>query len=106
MTDYEKFIPEMITEEEKENNVIPCIVPQWDHTPRSGWNGSLFVNTSPDLFFTHVRTALEAIKDKPNEEKLIFLKSWNEWGEGNFIEPDITFGRGFLEALRKAICSF
>ena len=33
----------------------------------------------------------------------MFLKSWNEWGEGNFMEPDLTFGRGFIEALRKAI---
>ena len=35
--------------------------------------------------------------------KLIMLKSWNEWGEGNYMEPDIKYGRGYINALRKAI---
>lgn len=47
--------------------------------------------------------AINAVKGKPEQEQLIFLKSWNEWGEGNMMEPDITFGRGFIEALRKAV---
>lgn len=103
MTDYKKFMPYLITDKERERQVIPTIVPQWDHTPRSGWNGSLFVNTSPSLFYEHVKQAFDCLKDKPEEERLVFLKSWNEWGEGNFMEPDLTFGRGFIEALRKAM---
>ena len=103
MTDYKKFMPYLITDKERERQVIPTIVPQWDHTPRSGWNGSLFVNTSPELFYEHAKQAFDAIKNKPEEEQIVFLKSWNEWGEGNFMEPDLTFGRGFIEALRKAI---
>ena len=34
---------------------------------------------------------------------MVFLKSWNEWGEGNYMEPDLKFGRGYLEALKDAI---
>ena len=63
----------------------------------------MFVNTSPELFYEHAKQAFDAIKNKPEEEQIVFLKSWNEWGEGNFMEPDLTFGRGFIEALRKAI---
>lgn len=40
---------------------------------------------------------------KPKEERIVFLKSWNEWAEGNYMEPDLKFGRGYLEALLKAI---
>jgi hypothetical protein len=39
----------------------------------------------------------------PVEEKLVFLKSWNEWAEGNHLEPDLKFGRGYLEAIKEEI---
>lgn len=91
------------TEEEKNVNVIPTIMPQWDHTPRSGWTGTLLVGSNPNEFKKVVRKAIDTIKNKPQEEQIIFLKSWNEWGEGNYMEPDITYGRGYIEALREAI---
>lgn len=101
MTDYRKYYPLLVTDEDKEENVIPSLVPQWDHTPRSGWNGSFFVNATPEYFYKHVLMALDAVKRKTHP--IIFIKSWNEWGEGNFMEPDLTYGRGFIEVLRKAI---
>ena len=57
----------------------------------------------PEYFCENAKHALEAIKNKPEQEQLVFLKSWNEWGEGNMMEPDLTYGRGFVEALRKAV---
>ena len=100
-TDYSKVYKFLISEEDKEEDVIPSIVPQWDHTPRSGWNGSFFVNATPENFYKHCIDALNVIKEK--KHKILFLKSWNEWGEGNFMEPDLTYGRGFVDALRNAI---
>ena len=40
---------------------------------------------------------------KPWERRIVFLKSWNEWAEGNYMEPDLKFGRGNLEALQQAL---
>lgn len=104
MTDYRKYYPLLVTDEDREENVIPSLVPQWDHTPRSGWNGSFFVNATPEYFYKHAVEALDVVRGKKN--KMLFLKSWNEWGEGNFMEPDLTYGRGFIEALRKAVDEF
>ncbi len=103
MFDYRKYSQYLITDQDKERDVIPNIIPQWDHTPRSGWNGSLFINSTPDLFYQHVKQALIALHNKPHKEKILLLKSWNEWGEGNYMEPDIKFGKGFIRALKKAI---
>ena len=101
MHDYRTLYHELLTKEDFAEEVIPAIVPQWDHTPRSGWNGTLFVNATPDYFYLHAKEALFAVKSK--KHPIIFLKSWNEWGEGNMMEPDLTYGRGFINALRKAV---
>ena len=49
--------------------------------------------------------AIITVKNKPEEEQIIMIKSWNEWGEGNYMEPDQEFGHGYLRALRSAIDS-
>lgn len=55
-----------------------------------------------ETFYLHCKEeALDVVKDKKNP--MLFLKSWNEWGEGDMMEPDLTYGRGFIEALRKFI---
>lgn len=105
--DYGKTYHRLISDVEKNENVIPEIVPQWDHSLRSGRNAStIFFNVTPDFFYQHVCEALDALKDKKKENQLLILKSWNEWGEGNYIEPDLIYGKGFLESLKRAISDY
>ena len=68
---------------------------------RSATRGTILYNSTPQLFAKHVRAAIEAVKNKRNP--MIFLKSWNEWAEGNMMEPDLTFGKGYINALREEI---
>lgn len=106
MVDYRTFYHNIITEEEKCNDVIPTLLPQWDHTPRSGWNGSLIINSTPDVFYKQAKEALNAIKDKEVKNQILLLKSWNEWGEGNYMEPDLKYGHGYIKALSQALKDF
>jgi hypothetical protein len=46
---------------------------------------------------------LELVKQKEEEHKIVFLTSWNEWAEGNYVEPDLKFGTGFLDVLREKL---
>lgn len=78
----------------------PTVIPNWDNTPRSGARGIVLHGSTPELFRAHVRQALDARRDVPPERNLVFIKSWNEWAEGNHLEPDLRFGRQYLEVLR------
>jgi hypothetical protein len=80
--------------------IHPCVYPNWDNTPRSGRRGLVIKDSSPDLFGKHVRCALEELAQSPPEERLLFIKSWNEWAEGNHMEPDLVHGHGYLRALK------
>jgi hypothetical protein len=100
---YKKAKKYFITDIEQEENVIPTIIPNYDHSPRSGNRGMCLTGCSPELFGEHIHDAIDVIRNKPNEKKLIFIKSWNEWGEGNYMEPDLKFGKKYLEVLRDKI---
>jgi hypothetical protein len=90
-------------EEDKDSNVFPCIFPNWDHTPRSGKEGIILQDSTPHLFGKHVSTVVESVKQKNDQEKIIYLKSWNEWAEGNYMEPDLKYGMKYLEVLRNIL---
>lgn len=100
---YKKAINYMVTDHCKESNVFPVIAPNWDHSPRSGGNAIILHDSKPKYFKSVVNKSLEIVKDKPEEEKIIIIKSWNEWGEGNYMEPDIIHGSKYLDALREVI---
>ncbi|PKB17431.1 glycoside hydrolase family 99-like domain-containing protein [Flavobacterium sp. 5] len=89
--------------EDSDIDVIPCVFPNWDHTPRSGNEGLVFQDSTPELFEKHLSDVIDAVKKKPDDEKIIFVKSWNEWAEGNYMEPDLKYGMKYLEAMKSQL---
>ena len=100
---YKDAIRYMVTDNAKKRDVIPTIAPNWDHSPRSAHKGMILTHCKPKYFQQVAEMAIDAIKDKPEDEQIVMIKSWNEWGEGNYMEPDLKFGHGYLQALRNAI---
>lgn len=101
--DYEKIIENLYYPEDKRIDVYPQLLPRWDKTPRKGRDAQIYYNSTPQAFKRSIQLALDTIKDKPEERKILFLFAWNEWGEGAYMEPDIKFGHGYLDALRSEI---
>lgn len=100
--EYNKCI-EILSEVNENTKVIPTILPNWDHTPRSGRGGFVLHRSTPKFFKLHLKTLFKNLKEKPRESNLIFLKSWNEWGEGNYMEPDIIFGKQYIQVLKSTL---
>jgi hypothetical protein len=85
--------------------VFPSIYPNWDNTPRMGNDGLVATGATPERFAVHARRAAELASAHPVGQQLMMIKSWNEWAEGNYLEPDDEFGRGRLEALAAALAA-
>lgn len=106
VTQYNATAKYFVGSEEREQDIFPTIIPNWDHTPRSGKGGYVINNSTPILFQEHVKNVFKTIEQKPDEYKITFLKSWNEWGEGNYMEPDIRWGRSYLDALKNVFSAY
>lgn len=100
---YEKITQHFFAPEDSWQNVYPSIFPQWDRTPRAGNSEGVYVNATPTTFKKHIQNALNVIKNKDMEHRILFLRAWNEWGEGNYVEPDLKYGHAFLDAIKEAI---
>jgi len=87
----------------KDARFIPTVLPGWDNTPRSGARGFVFEGSTPELFEEYLAKAVDLARSKGWEERIIFLKAWNEWAEGNYVEPDSRFGHQYLDAIRRAL---
>jgi lipopolysaccharide biosynthesis protein len=82
---------------------IPSICVGWDNTPRRAEKAIILIHSDPEFFQQELRSLIDEQAAKPFAERLVFINAWNEWAEGNHLEPDITHGHGFLEATRKAL---
>lgn len=98
---YRDVFPMFIPADAPGVETFPCIIPNWDNSPRSGKNGLVLHDSTPELFRIHAQQALERVRGKPAGRNIVFIKSWNEWAEGNHLEPDLRFGRQYLEVLRE-----
>ena len=79
------------------------IIPSWDNTARKQDDGAIFINSSPELYSKWLSYLIAySIKYKND---FIFINAWNEWGEGCHLEPDLKYGRSYLEATKCALNS-
>lgn len=84
-------------------DVYPTVYPNWDHSPRSGKNCLILHDCKPSYFQKFLIEEINQIKNKAPQHRILFLKSWNEWGEGNYIEPDLKYGNGYLDAIKEVL---
>ena len=104
--DYSRLMDHYYVADDGEENVYPTLLPQWDRTPRAGRKAEILVDSTPEKFQHTMEKALELVASKAPEHRLLFLKAWNEWGEGDYVEPDQKYGHGWLEAMKNAQLKF
>lgn len=101
--DYPRVSAQFLRPERAEFLDYPVAIPNWDNTPRAGLDGLVLRGATPDAFRAHFRAALGKVEHLPAEHRIVFVKAWNEWAEGNYLEPDLEFGRASLEVVRDEV---
>lgn len=101
MANYKKYCKYIIKKTSKDARYLPCLLPNYDHTPRSGKRGLLLHNSTPQCWSELLKTICQ--KRMESKDNIIFIKSWNEWGEGNYLEPDLIYGTKYLEETKKVM---
>ena len=96
-----KDIIEPIINRDYKENEFPCLIPDWDNTPRRSYRGLVYKKTSPEYF----EKALRILKGKKSGHKtdFVYINAWNEWGEGAFLEPDEYRKYSYLEAIKRVV---
>ena len=88
----------------------PNVTMGWDPSPRA-MQCDTFVNAgypfsptisenTPEAFKEALHAARRFLDGRPAAQRILTINAWNEWAEGNRIEPEVQYGMGYLEAIR------
>ena len=100
---YEKVVDRMLSKPLPPYKRFQCVTPSWDNTPRRNSKSLFFTGASPAHYERWLTGTCSKLGASKAEERLVFINAWNEWGEGNHLEPDEKFGHGYLEATQRGI---
>lgn len=81
--------------------MFPGVFSGWDNTPRIDEDGVIVRGSNPKLFQKHLEKIMNIAEE--SDKEFIFINAWNEWSEGAYLEPDEKYGRGYLDAISKAV---
>lgn len=101
--DFNKVFKLLVSDEAKRTDVYPSLLAGYDRSPRAGKAAQIFYNFTPDSWRKHIDDVFKYIINKDTEENIVMLKSWNEWGESNYVEPDLKYGSALLDVLHDEI---
>lgn len=83
---------------------IRCVSPGFDSTSRRPNNATIILNSTPKLYEEWLKGAIRWTQsNNTSEHQFVFINAWNEWAEGNHLEPDARNGRAYLEATKRGI---
>ncbi len=83
--------------------LFPSVTPMWDNTARRKKGAFILKDSTPGLYESWLRTIIEKFKPYSPEENFVFINAWNEWAEGNHLEPDLKWGDQYLQATKRAV---
>lgn len=83
---------------------FPGVTPGWDNSPRRKMNACIFKDSDPLIYARWLRHAIrQSIRRFDGDERLVFINAWNEWAEGNHLEPDLQWGNRYLQETKNAL---
>ncbi len=101
IVNYEEACKYLLPTQKYDFDYYPCVIQDWDNTARAGNKSLIFHGSTPVLWEKHLEEACAYVIDNKPEKQIVFMKSWNEWAEGNYLEPDTKWGFSYLEVVKR-----
>lgn len=104
LVNYNRYVDYMKKLEMPAYKQFPCVTPSFDNASRRR-NHSFFafINSTPEKYGEWLLNVLKKFKPYSKDENLVFINAWNEWAEGNHLEPDQKWGTQYIQATKEAI---
>lgn len=100
---YERIIQNMIQKPSVNYKRYPAVFPMWDNSARRKAEATIVHGSTPLLYGLWLKHVLSTFEPFSVEENFVFLNAWNEWAEGNHLEPCLKWGRAYLDETRDAL---
>ena len=101
---YEILADDMLARELPGYPFFRCVTPGFDNSARRSEGAAILVHGTPEIYENWLnQVARETCERYQGEERIVFINAWNEWAEGNHLEPDEREGRVYLEATRRVV---
>lgn len=84
-------------------NVYPGITPMWDNSARRKENPFILHNSTPENYKNWLKHIKENYPWSTVPENFLFINAWNEWAEGNHLEPCQKWGKDYLAATKEVL---
>lgn len=83
---------------------LRCVTPAWDNSARKLNRPIIFLGSTPGKYGRWLKAMIRWTADNtPRGRRFVFINAWNEWAEGNHLEPDRKYGRAYLEETLAAL---
>jgi lipopolysaccharide biosynthesis protein len=104
--DYMTMVERMLAKPASDYKRFPCVTPSWDNSSRrTKGNATILRNSTPEIYERWLKEVVKKTLSNESSEKIIFINAWNEWAEGNHLEPCQKWGHAYLEATQRALSS-
>lgn len=100
--DYEAYAEKQIESGFKENT-YPTITPMWDNSARRSVNYFILHNSTPQKYKRWLQHIVKKFQWNSMPESFLFINAWNEWAEGNHLEPCRKWGNQYLKATKEIV---
>lgn len=104
--DYRRMVAAACQKARPDYPYLRCVSPGFDNSARRPKNSTFLLHSTPENYEGWLREMLAWTQQNPPEHRVLFINAWNEWAEGNHLEPDTKHGLAYLEATRRALADY
>jgi lipopolysaccharide biosynthesis protein len=100
---YQELMNNMLAKSTPPYLRFPCVTPSWDNAARRQSGATIFCGSAPELYKQWLAAVVQKTKVDNPHDPIVFINAWNEWAEGNHLEPCQHWGHEYLKATREVL---